>query len=44
MVACGKINIRSRPVEYAAEYFTLWLFAVLSPDRFIVSQSFSRIF
>ena len=35
---------RSAPVEYAAEYFTLGLFAKLSYDRFIASQSFERIF
>ena len=35
---------RSRPVEYAAEYFTFGLFALLPSDQSIVSQSFKYVF
>ena len=37
-------TIRSRPVEYAAEYFIWWLCARLTSDRFIVSQSLDAYF
>ena len=44
MIDCLHLTISSRPVEYAAEYFTFGLCAELSQDRFIVSQSSECVF
>ena len=38
------LSTRSRPVEYAAEYSTLGLFAGFSQDRFTARQSFKKVF